>query len=268
MTAKLYLKNETVENFKDKIIGGYSANIVDFPHQVFVRSSNTGCGGSIISRSHILTAAHCVEGDKNSPDSILVRSGSSNKNLGGVLSKVSHVIIHEDFDGEPPYNVNDIAILVLSEPLKFDNNTQKILLISREVKNGEEAYVSGWGVTDNNRQQSETLKALRVHVGRGFGCWLLGLLADTICVKTPNAEGICFGDSGGPLTIQGYLAGVASFITGSKCGTDESPMFYMSIPDFKDWIEEKIESQKTVDSNNNVGIAGKFVNWITKWLKG
>ena len=46
-----------------RILKGYPASLNEFPYLVSLRRSIRGghfCGGSLISQSHILTAAHCV----------------------------------------------------------------------------------------------------------------------------------------------------------------------------------------------------------------
>lgn len=44
-----------------RIVGGLDAYEGQFPHQISLRRSGSHtCGGSIISRNYILTAAHCV----------------------------------------------------------------------------------------------------------------------------------------------------------------------------------------------------------------
>lgn len=48
-------------DYNSKIVGGYFANDNQFPHQVAIlHKGRLRCGGSIISESWILTAAHCL----------------------------------------------------------------------------------------------------------------------------------------------------------------------------------------------------------------
>ncbi len=53
-----------MENPEAHIISGHDANDHAWPWQVLLRLSGARCGGSIISKKHILTAAHCVDGKK------------------------------------------------------------------------------------------------------------------------------------------------------------------------------------------------------------
>lgn len=48
---------------KTRIVGGTTANIAEFPWMVgMTKRGQFHCGGSLITRRHVLTAAHCLEG--------------------------------------------------------------------------------------------------------------------------------------------------------------------------------------------------------------
>lgn len=55
--------NDSAENITSRIVGGYEADIRDFPWQVSISYKNKhNCGGSILNEYYILTAAHCTNG--------------------------------------------------------------------------------------------------------------------------------------------------------------------------------------------------------------
>lgn len=45
-----------------RIVGGQETNIEKFPHQISLEyNKKHSCGGAIISRNYVITAAHCIE---------------------------------------------------------------------------------------------------------------------------------------------------------------------------------------------------------------
>lgn len=58
-----------------------------------------------------------------------------------------------------------------------------------------------------------------------------------VCTIGAVGEGVCMGDSGGPLELDGKLAGVVSF--GRPCAIGHADVF-TSVQYFKDWIEKAI----------------------------
>lgn len=239
MDAHLYIKNETTSDAIEKIIGGYEVNIENYPYQVSLWAGPYFCGGSIISPSHILTAAHCVE--NQSPYQVTVRSGSTNPKSGGVVSRVSQVIIHERYSADATSSeMYDIAILVLQNPLKYNSYTRGIPLASRYPKSGDKLIVSGWGCTDfDGGHVQSNLRATRIEVTYNeHGC---SSGAKIVCAKSTSGSSTCNGDSGGPLAIDGELVGIVS---GRKLGFVwfsgfTRLNFATSVAYFRDWIARK-----------------------------
>jgi secreted trypsin-like serine protease len=103
-----------------KIVGGEAAASQTWGWAASLRYSSTNshfCGGSIISESHILTAAHCGAA-VSSPSSISVYIGSIYLSAAVQVRAVSVINIHPDYSSTT--YVNDICILKLSSPLNLD----------------------------------------------------------------------------------------------------------------------------------------------------
>jgi secreted trypsin-like serine protease len=73
------------------------------------------CGGTILSESWILTAAHCVS--KWSAADIIINAGSNNLDESTVKRHVAKIISHPNYDPNDEFFRNDIALIKLSSPL-------------------------------------------------------------------------------------------------------------------------------------------------------
>ena len=108
------------------------------------------CGGTIISKNHILTAAHCLfeksAGILAKSKDIFVYVGS-NKRERGQKYAVKQVKSHSQYNNEA-YE-NDIALLTLEKTIKFDRNIKVACLPKKPTKEyiGQGMTVSGWGKT-------------------------------------------------------------------------------------------------------------------------
>ncbi len=100
-----------------KIVGGQPASSQTWGWAASLRYSSSGshfCGGSIISNSHILTAAHCTIG-LSSASAVRVYVGSIYLYTVGQVRDVSNIYIHPYYSSST-YD-NDISILKLSSPI-------------------------------------------------------------------------------------------------------------------------------------------------------
>lgn len=148
--------------------------IQKYPYVVSLQSYKFGqrqhlCGATLISPSHILTAAHCFRTGNN----FVIKAGSTNLNSrDGCIVSISKVTMHPKY--QPLSQDYDIAVANLRKPVKLSNTIQIVKLppfsMSIPKKTGT---VVGWGATGPNRNISETLKAADLPV-----------LNDRECVKS------------------------------------------------------------------------------------
>lgn len=128
-----------------KIFNGTTAIRGAIPHQVSIRNVRGGgiahfCGGSIIHSVLILTAAHCITKLNLEPEQIVVVAGEHILDAteeGEQARYVTQIIIHGGWNTTT--SDNDIAILVLNEPLLFDNYTRPIEIAKGDdVRSGKQ----------------------------------------------------------------------------------------------------------------------------------
>ncbi|XP_026465377.1 trypsin-3-like [Ctenocephalides felis] len=229
----------------EKIVGGEEISIKKVPYQVSLLHFNGHvCGGVILTRQFVLTAAHCFM-FVYSHEEVKVRVGSSEINHGGMIFDIEFYALHpdypEDHDDTSDY---DVALVKLAYPLKFSEDIQPIMMAEKDYEPpaGTKAYVSGWGRTSFGGQLSKNLRGVELEIIDLFDCFLsymdkVNVSERQVCAGIPVVGGkdSCTGDSGGPLTIDGVLVGTVSY--GEDCAKAEYPGVYSNIAEYRDWIE-------------------------------
>lgn len=139
-------------SLQGRIIGGDATNITRHPWQVSLQLFDTHlCGGSLIHREWVLTAAECVDGNYIQRF-LVVRVGSTNINNGGQLINTAKVIIHPGWNGTIQQYFNDIALVKLASPVTIAV-AMAIALPSANmiVPNNAKIMVTGWGATKREK---------------------------------------------------------------------------------------------------------------------
>lgn len=112
-----------------RILNGDVADRLEYPYVVGVLlhydAYNSWCGGSLISRNFVLTAAVCVHVVPSA--SVLV--GASNMNNIEDNIRVSSILVHPQFNAEDSHN--DIATLELSRPAELSATVGLVRLPNR-----------------------------------------------------------------------------------------------------------------------------------------
>lgn len=224
-----------------RIYGGKTVEIERYPYQISLeKNGRHNCGGSIISRHYVLTAAHCV--DNYSPEILTVRSGSSFIHEGGKVHQVVRSIVHEDYKyteyGVPLF---DVAVVEVKEPFEFDESRKPVELFDNQEKVAPEskAVVTGWGLTEKSSFLPRQLQVVEIPVNSGEFCndaykSFDGMPMGQICAGE-NGLGVCSADSGGPLVYGGKQIGIVSW-SSAVCAHPRFSGVYMEVASLRDWI--------------------------------
>ena len=141
-------------NCDDRIVNGEDAKLGQFPHQVlWARDSylppRVFCGGSIYSKSTIITAAHCCkainDGVAQLEDMRIIAGRVDIYDIvNGEEISIKNYTIHPDYIGNSEQH-NDVCLLTLNNDLEFNDNVKAIELNTANLAAGTKCTVSGWG---------------------------------------------------------------------------------------------------------------------------
>ncbi|KAJ8683975.1 hypothetical protein QAD02_019767 [Eretmocerus hayati] len=248
--ASLSFSQGRVVDFRPRIVNGTDVNVGERPFQVSLQIDGSHfCGGSILNENYIVTASHCVEGER--PESITVVVGTVNYKKPGESRGATKIIQHEDYNPDDSY-ANDIALIKLDSPLTYTELIKPVPLPDSHEKIPAKsvAVVSGWGLLGGDIPfLPEHLQKAQIWIANQDYCQKvmkeLGykVTSTQICANDPsNRRGQCNGDSGGPLTVNGTLTGIVSWsYKDPYCASTKYPGVYTRVPEFIDWIKKHAE---------------------------
>lgn len=183
---------------RDRIAGGNNLKVGQFPSfarlKIFSDDRLKICGATVISKEFLLTSAQCVvniteEGDYRHYEDIVVRTGSvlRDHQYNGRALKVCYP---SSYNAAKP-SEDDLAIIKLDKPIKFDSSKQFACLPTDKLDPKEGLYALGMGKNENGRLNNK-LKYLPVKQGT---CPEYKY-DETLCLEeavTPDGGAVCNG---------------------------------------------------------------------------
>ncbi|KFM81961.1 Chymotrypsinogen B, partial [Stegodyphus mimosarum] len=230
-----------------RIIGGREAKRGSWPWQVAILNKHREpfCGGTLLTKSWILTAAHCVR------RKLLIRIGEHDLMSDEGTEQESRVIdsfIHPDYDADTVNN--DIALLKVKHPFFLNNFVQPACLPSStdELEIDTRAIILGWGKRkDTAFFGTDHLHQAEVPIVSPEDCREnyedYHISDNMMCAGFKQGRvDSCAGDSGGPLLYQKNgkwtIYGITSF--GEGCGQKGKYGIYAKVAKFVRWIKKTI----------------------------
>ncbi|XP_013168899.1 PREDICTED: chymotrypsin-like elastase family member 2A [Papilio xuthus] len=261
------------------IVEGEATKAGDWPwhvaiYRLYKREIKYICGGTLLSKNFVLTAAHCasVRGETVIPETLNVILGKHNLVGGDVAvqeKEVFSVILHENFKYQISLD-NDIALLKLRTEVTFTDYVQPACVWSPE---SHERYptkeifgtVVGWGF-DQSNELSTQLRQASMPIIREQKCYKSNPLFyskvlndNKFCAGWGNGTSACNGDSGGGFFVftpdvrhddapnasgAWFLKGIVSLTVSKRNARICDPTQYVVFTDaskYKDWIDKYVQ---------------------------
>ncbi|XP_017041981.1 phenoloxidase-activating factor 3-like [Drosophila ficusphila] len=256
-------------DLRPHISNGETTEIGEFPWMAMLLYGDRlepKCGGSLVGKKWVLTAAHCVPIKDHEEELRRVRLGvwdyRQTKDCRGPKCTpppqdfaIEQAIVHELYKPTETEGTslqrhsNDIALLLLGRTVTYSEFVQPICLPPLYSPSRLGVYadysltIAGWGGTSELSLATSPVKIkAQVNGWSRDQCRLLyedvGL--GQMCAGGGSArKGSCFGDSGGPVMDGNQLVGIVS-LGESKCGSDRGPMVITRVDSYVAWLERHL----------------------------
>lgn len=243
----------------NRIVGGVDASMGAWPWQVDIQTAKDGhiCGGTIITKDWVLSAAHCFPNqfDVSGYTLYVGRHRLNSWNPNEISYLVERVVIPSGYSD--PSLGQDLALVQLQRPIVWSAYVHPVCLPDAGTlfPGDLPCYITGWGNIRDGVALSGvgTLQQVQVPIISSSSCQLMydlnpsekvDIRSDMICAGyQEGGKDSCQGDSGGPLVCQmvngtWVQAGVVSF--GLGCAHANHPGVYAKVSTFSSFIQSNI----------------------------
>ncbi|XP_049286286.1 serine proteinase stubble-like [Anopheles funestus] len=210
------------------------------------------CGGAILNRTVVVTAAHCVSNNRLHPNRFIVHAGDwdrrhAQERLPHQERTVNRIVVHPNYYSGALFN--DIALLFFNEPFNDTlPNVESVCLGGpKDTYTHDNCFVTGWGGSPKSNRAQSIQQYHKLTILDRFRCETrlqnqptLGSkfkLHQSFICATGNGTDVCQGSGGSPLACERnghfYLLGIVSW--GIGCG-DNIPAVLTNVASLSEWI--------------------------------
>ncbi|XP_017117584.1 serine protease gd isoform X1 [Drosophila elegans] len=217
------------------------------------RSLAFKCGGSLISASIVISAAHCVY--RMAESRVVIGLGRYDLDDygedGAEMHNVMRLLWHPEFNTRLLSDA-DIALITIERPAKFNDIIGPICLWTVEASStlSTSGFIAGWGRDEQGTSRTQYPRIVEAEIASATNCasnWKASMVSDrSLCAGNRDGSGPCLGDSGGGLMVkQGdrwLLRGIVSSGERGTNGTCQLNQYvlYCDLSKHIDWINDNI----------------------------
>lgn len=203
------------------------------------------CTAAAIGKKILLTAAHCIAGNKSNTYVAFYSSVSceSGYNKNKHIMRIAGTIVHEDYNGDTTAKAEDlradIALVILEEEIPAGYAIYKIADPDK-ISSTADMYLYGYGRSGSNEGGVGMLRKTMLN----HSLYKFKMADKKVEINQTGGSGICQGDSGGPslVNVEGELQvlGVNSYVVGPKGNACSEYGYQTLVSSYKDWIDYKL----------------------------